>query len=109
MFTCDIDVDGFDALNIHYVHKKRETVDAIPLLFCRGWPGSFCEVMKILPLLTAFAPGYPSLHVVVLSLPGYGFLEAPRKAGFGVNQYAEVAHKPMIVLGYNKYVTQGTD
>ncbi|KAG2065320.1 alpha/beta-hydrolase [Suillus decipiens] len=109
MFTRDIDVDGFDTLNIHYVHKKSETVDAIPLLFCHGWPGSFWEVTKILPLLTASAPEHPSFHVVALSLPGYGFSEAPRKQGFGLNQYAEVAHKLMIALGYNEYVTQGGD
>jgi pimeloyl-ACP methyl ester carboxylesterase len=109
MFTRDIDVDGFGALDIHYVHKKSESVDAIPLLFCHGWPGSFLEVRKILPLLTASAPEHPSFHVVALSLPGYGFSEAPRKQGFGANQYAEVAHKLMIVLGYNEYVTQVGD
>ncbi|KAG2342081.1 alpha/beta-hydrolase [Suillus weaverae] len=109
MFTRDIDVDGFSTLNIHYVHKKSESVDAIPLLFCHGWPGSFLEVSKILPLLTASAPEHPSFHVVALSLPGFGFSEAPRKQGFGINQYAEVAHKLMIALGYSEYVTQGGD
>lgn len=109
MFTRDIDVDDFGLLNIHYVHKQSESVDAIPLLFCHGWPGSFWEVRKILPLLTASAPEYPSFHVVALSLPGFGFSEAPRKQGFAINQYAEVAHKLMIALGYNEYVTQGGD
>ncbi|KAG1772282.1 Alpha/Beta hydrolase protein [Suillus occidentalis] len=109
MFTRDIDVDDFGLLNIHYVHKQSESVDAIPLLFCHGWPGSFLEVRKILPLLTASAPEYPSFHVVALSLPGFGFSEAPHKQGFGINQYAEVAHKLMIALGYNEYVTQGGD
>jgi pimeloyl-ACP methyl ester carboxylesterase len=109
MFTRDIDVDSFGVLNIHYVHKKSKIVDAIPLLFCHGWPGSFLEVRKILPLLTASSPEHPSFHVVALSLPGYGFSEAPRKQGFGANQYAEVAHKLMIALGYNEYVTQGGD
>ncbi|KAG1822989.1 Alpha/Beta hydrolase protein, partial [Suillus subaureus] len=107
MFTRDIDVDGFGALNIHYVHKKSKSVDAIPLLFCHGWPGSFLEVGKILPLLTASAPEHPSFHVVALSLPGFGFSEAPRKQGFGMNQYVEVAHKLMIALGYNEYGTGG--
>ncbi|KAG2356320.1 Alpha/Beta hydrolase protein [Suillus spraguei] len=99
MFTRNIDVDGVDTLNIHYVHKKSETVDAIPLLFCHGYFAT----------LTASAPEHPSFHVVALSLPGYGFSEAPRKQGFGINQYAEVAHKLMIALGYNEYVTQGGD
>ncbi|KAF9233470.1 Alpha/Beta hydrolase protein [Melanogaster broomeanus] len=109
MFTRDIDVDGFGSLNIHYVHKKSEVVDAIPLLFCHGWPGSFYEVRKLLPLLTATSPEHPSFHVVALSLPGYGFSEAPRKQGFKGVQYAEVAHKLMLALGYNEYVTQGGD
>ncbi|KAF9233469.1 Alpha/Beta hydrolase protein [Melanogaster broomeanus] len=109
MFTRDIEVDGFGTLNIHYVHKKSEVVDAIPLLFCHGWPGSFCEVRKLLPLLTATSPKNPSFHVVSLSLPGYGFSEAPRKQGFKGAQYAEVAHKLMLALGYNEYVTQSGD
>lgn len=107
MFT--IDVDSFDALNIHYVHKKSESVDAIPLLFCHGRPGSFLEVRKILPLLTAPGLEHPSFHAVALSLPGFYFSEAPRKQGFGINQYAEVAHKLMVALGYSEYVTQGGD
>ncbi|KAF9233468.1 Alpha/Beta hydrolase protein [Melanogaster broomeanus] len=109
MFTRDINVDGFGTLNIHYVHKKSEVGDAIPLLFCHGWPGSFYEVRKLLPLLTATSLKNPSFHVVALSLPGYGFSEAPRKQGFKGAQYAEVAHKLMLALGYNEYVTQGGD
>ncbi|OAX44299.1 alpha/beta-hydrolase [Rhizopogon vinicolor AM-OR11-026] len=109
MFTRDIEVDGFDTLNIHYVHKRSEVGDAIPLLFCHGWPGSFLEVRKILPLLTDSSPEHPSFHVVAISLPGYGFSEAPHKQGFAAKQYAEVAHKLMLGLGYKEYVTQGGD
>ena len=53
-------------------------------------PGSFYEVRKLLPLLTASSPEHPSFHVVALSLPGFGFSEAPRKQGFAIKQYAEV-------------------
>ncbi|KAH7891016.1 Alpha/Beta hydrolase protein [Phlebopus sp. FC_14] len=109
MFTRDIDVDDFGTLNIHYVHKKSDVTDAIPLLFVHGWPGSFYEARKIIPLLTASTPEHPSFHVVALSLPGYGFSEAPRKQGFAGAQYAEVGHKLMLALGYNQYVTQGGD
>ncbi|KAK0435114.1 Alpha/Beta hydrolase protein [Desarmillaria tabescens] len=108
-FTRDIDVEGFGVLNIHYVHKKSEVEDAVPLLFVHGWPGSFIEVRKILPLLTASSPEHPSFHVVALSLPGYGFSEASKKQGFRLAQYAEVAHKLMLALGYHEYVTQGGD
>lgn len=65
---------------------------------------------KILPLLTEPASdALPAFHVVALSLPGYAFSEAPRKPGFGIPQYAEVAHKLMLQLGYAEYVTQGGD
>ncbi|TFY70301.1 hypothetical protein EVG20_g2705 [Dentipellis fragilis] len=109
MFTCDIPVDGFGELNVHYVHQKSAVEGAIPLLFVHGWPGSFIEVRKVLPLLMAEEEEKPSFHVVALSLPGFGFSEAPKKKGFGLAQYAEVAHKLMLALGYEEYVTQGGD
>ncbi|CAA7271339.1 unnamed protein product [Cyclocybe aegerita] len=104
----DIYVDAFATLRIHYVHKKSEVKGAIPLLFVHGWPGSFIEVRKILPLLAQKSPDYPSFHVVALSLPGYGFSAAPRKK-FSISQYAETGHKLMLSLGYEEYVTQGGD
>ncbi|KIY66694.1 alpha/beta-hydrolase [Cylindrobasidium torrendii FP15055 ss-10] len=108
-FTMDIDVDGFEKLNIHFVHKRSTSRKAIPLLFVHGWPGSFLEVRKILPLLTQTSPAFPSFHVVALSLPGYGFSEAPTLRGFSMPQYAELGNKLMNALGYKKYVTQGGD
>ncbi|KAH9480334.1 Putative epoxide hydrolase [Psilocybe cubensis] len=108
-FTRDIEVDGFGKLNIHYVHKKSAVTDAIPLLFVHGWPGSFYEIRKMLPLLTEGSSDHPSFHVVAISLPGYGFSEAPKKKGFELVQFAEVGNKLMLALGYNEYVTQGGD
>lgn len=65
----------------------------------------------MMSLLTSPPPesGAPSFHFVALSLPGYGFSEAPKKKGFGIAQYAETAHKLMLALGYTEYVTQGGD
>lgn len=60
---------------------------------------------KLLPLLVEASPEHPSFHTVALGLPGYGFSQAPSKQGFGVAQYAEVAHKLMVALGYNEYGT----
>ncbi|KAG7087185.1 hypothetical protein E1B28_013164 [Marasmius oreades] len=108
-FTRDIEVEGHGNLNIHYVHKESKSKGAIPLLFVHGWPGSFIEVKKILPLLTATEEGQPSFHAVALGLPGYGFSEGTKKKGFALKQYAEVGHKLMLALGYNEYVTQGGD
>ncbi|KAL1950145.1 hypothetical protein VTO73DRAFT_5268 [Trametes versicolor] len=109
MFTRDIEVDGHGSLNIHYIHQKSEVKNAIPLLFVHGWPGDFLEVRKMLPLLTAKSEGNPSFHVVALSLPGFGFSEAPKKPGFAGAQYAEVFNKLMLALGYDEYVYQGGD
>ncbi|KAF8869402.1 Alpha/Beta hydrolase protein [Infundibulicybe gibba] len=108
-FTRDIEVEGFGSLNIHYIHKKSEVANAIPLLFVHGWPGSFFEATKILPLLSQASPDHPSFHVIAPSLPGYGFSAAPTKKGFGLSQYAETCHKLMLALGYKEYVTQGGD
>ncbi|KAF8126457.1 Alpha/Beta hydrolase protein [Mycena galopus ATCC 62051] len=85
--------DGYDwrkheaLLNAELPQFTRDTVQseletAIPLLFVHGWPCSFIEAHKITPLLTAVKPDRPSFHVVAISLPGYGFSEAPRKIGF---------------------------
>ncbi|KAI8989684.1 alpha/beta-hydrolase [Trametes punicea] len=109
MFTRDIDIDGFGPLNIHYIHQKSEVENAIPLLFVHGWPGDFLEVRKMLPMLTAKSVDHPSFHVVALSLPGFGFSEAPKKRGFSGRQYAEVFNKLMLSLGYNEYAYQGGD
>ncbi|KAF5309359.1 hypothetical protein D9611_014011 [Ephemerocybe angulata] len=108
-FTRKIAIDGFGELDIHYVHKQSEVKSAIPLLFVHGWPGSFIEVRKILPLLIAPSEEHPSFHVVAFSLPGFGFSSNPTKRGFSLDQYAEVGYKLMLALGYNEYVTQGGD
>jgi pimeloyl-ACP methyl ester carboxylesterase len=65
-------------------------------------PGSFVEVLKILPLLTESEDG-PSFHVVAPSLPNYGFSDGVTKRGFSIPQYAETVHKLMLKLGYDKY------
>ncbi|KZT07566.1 alpha/beta-hydrolase [Laetiporus sulphureus 93-53] len=108
-FTRDIEVDGFGTLNIHYIHQRSAIESAVPLLFVHGWPGHFLEVRKLLPLLTEASEDHPSFHVVAISLPGYGWSEAPKRKGFKGPQYAEVANKLMLALGYNEYVAQGGD
>jgi len=109
MFTRDVEVEGFGVLNIHYIHQRSTVKNAIPLLFVHGWPGSFIEATKMLPLLTASEPGHPSFHVVAPSLPGFAWSEAVSKPGFRVTKYAELLNKLMLSLGYSEYVTQGGD
>ncbi|KAJ5790868.1 uncharacterized protein N7518_007879 [Penicillium psychrosexuale] len=103
-----IEVDGFGSLDIHYVHQINTNKNAIPLLFSHGWPGSFVEVTKLLPMLKGDDHS-PAFHVVAPSLPNFGFSSGVTQRGFGLAQYAEVLHKLMIKLGYDQYVTQGGD
>jgi hypothetical protein len=72
------------SLSSHY-HVLLSLVDE-----SSAGPGHFLEVEKLLPLLTAASTEHPSFHVVVPSLPGFGFSEYSDKAGFGLDQYAEV-------------------
>ena len=104
-----VKIDGFGELDIHYLHQRSESVpDAIPLLFCHGWPGSYIEVTKMLAALKQSTNGV-SFHVVAPSLPNFGWSEGPKKRGFGLAQYAETCHRLMQALGYRQYVTQGGD
>ncbi|KAH9209198.1 epoxide hydrolase [Leptodontidium sp. 2 PMI_412] len=111
-FKIEIKVEGFDLIDIHFVHQKSDVKGAIPLLFLHGWPGSFLEVTRLLPLLRG-ENGKQAFHVVAPSLPNYGFSGRVTKKGFGLRQYAEMGNKLMLALGYNQYgtaiVTQGGD
>lgn len=105
-----IQVDGFDPIDIHFLHNKSPVPNSIPLLFLHGWPGSFHEGLKIIgPLSSGDGKNEPAFDVVVMSLPNYGFSQGVSKRGFALAQYAETAHKLMLKLGYNQYVTQGGD
>lgn len=109
-FTTSVTMERFGEIQVHFVHQKAARPDSIPFLFCHGWPGSFLEVVKILPLLTnPSSPDQLSFHVVAPSLPNFGFSGKVLKTGFGPPQHAEVCHKLMLQLGYDKYVTQGGD
>ncbi|KAJ5916204.1 hypothetical protein N7504_000219 [Penicillium tannophilum] len=107
-YRTEIEVDGFGTLDIHFVHQVSPVKDAIPLLFSHGWPGSFIEVTKLLPMLQG-DDSQPAFHVVAPSLPNFGFSSGVTKRGFGWAQYAETFNKLMLKLGYSEYVTQGGD
>ncbi|EMD61496.1 hypothetical protein GGP41_004103 [Bipolaris sorokiniana] len=103
-----IKVKGFGDIDIHFVHKKSNNPNAIPLLFCHGWPGSFLEVTKLLPLLESGSDS-PAFTIVAPSLPNFGFSQRITKPGFSLTQYAETCNTLMQDLGYTCYVTQGGD
>lgn len=102
-YTASVNVRGFGDLDLHFAHSpSTHTNAAVPLLFIHGWPGSFIEVTKVLPILNE-----AGFHVVVPSLPGYGFSQCPDKSGFKNMHDAEALHQLMLKLGYDQYVVQG--
>ncbi|KAK4693145.1 hypothetical protein P7C71_g4202, partial [Lecanoromycetidae sp. Uapishka_2] len=108
-YMTQIEVDGFDMYNVHFVHQPSAVNNAIPLLFVHGWPGSFIEVTKILPHLVEGDKDSPAFHVVAPSLINFGFSSASKKKSFNVDQHANTCHKLMQTLSYNEYVVQGGD
>ncbi|KAL3497185.1 alpha/beta-hydrolase [Aspergillus germanicus] len=114
-YTKDIEIEGFGRYTIHFVHQRSNAgttangEQAIPLLFLHGWPGSFLEVGKILPLLVNGGADGISFHVVAPSLIDFGFSDGSRSKAFCLNQHAEAYHKLMLALGYEEYVIQAGD
>ena len=95
-------------LELHYLHKKSNSENAIPLLLTHGWPGSVQEFLKIIPLLTQGNEGI-EFDVVCPAIPGYGFSDKPKELGMNSEEVAKLEHELMIALGYKKYVAQGGD
>jgi len=90
-------------VGIHFIHLPSPHPAATPLILTHGWPGSFLEMMHIIPLLTG------SFHVVVPSLPGYGFSDRPMRPGLNAFRIAEIWTELMSELGYSKFAAQGGD
>jgi pimeloyl-ACP methyl ester carboxylesterase len=82
-FTTDIAVEGFGSYDVHFIHHRSPVTNAIPLLFLHGWPGSFIEVTKILPLLMEVGDEFPAFNVVAPSLVDFGFSSASGKVCIG--------------------------
>jgi pimeloyl-ACP methyl ester carboxylesterase len=104
------DVDGVD---IHFIHVRSQHEDALPLIMTHGWPGSVIELLdSIDPLTDPTAHGASAddaFHLVLPSLPGYGFSSAPTELGWYAGRFAEAWGKLMSRLGYTRYVAQGGD
>ncbi|XP_071995886.1 epoxide hydrolase 1-like [Engystomops pustulosus] len=106
-----------EGLDVHFVHVKPPHLPpgqkAVPLLLVHGWPGSFYEFYRIIPLLTE--PGKHGLdpkvtfEVICPSIPGYGFSEAPHKQGFDAVAAARIFYKLMLRLGFSQFYLQGGD
>ncbi|KAL8878326.1 MAG: hypothetical protein Q9198_003837 [Flavoplaca austrocitrina] len=97
-YTATVKVEGFEELDLHFLHSpSASSKTAVPLLFIHGWPGSFAEVTKILPILDE-----AGFNVVAPSLPGYGFSQCPEEPGFKNKHDAEALHQLMLKLGYDR-------
>ena len=102
-----------DGLGIHALHVRSPEPDALPLVVTHGWPGSVVEFLEVLgPLTDPRAHGgdpADAFHVVAPSLPGYGFSDKPRGAGWKVERIANAWDELMSRLGYERYGAQGGD
>jgi pimeloyl-ACP methyl ester carboxylesterase len=106
-------ITEIDGLDIHFIHVRSQHEDALPLIVTHGWPGSIIEQLKIIdPLINPTAYGASAsdaFHVVIPSMPGYGFSGKPTTTGWGVERMARAWDVLMKRLGYTRYVAQGGD
>jgi pimeloyl-ACP methyl ester carboxylesterase len=102
-----------DGLDIHFIHVRSEHENALPLIITHGWPGSIVEMLNVIrPLADPTAHGgnaEDAFHVVVPSMPGYGFSGKPDETGWDVPHVARAWAELMNRLGYTRYVAQGGD
>ena len=101
-----------DGVRIHFVHERAKHGHGIPLILTHGWPSTFAELLPLVPLLTdpaAHGIDGPAFHVVIPSLPGYGFSERPAQLGVNYQHVAGLWHRLMQGLGYARYGVQGGD
>src|SRR5580700_10280907 len=107
-FTTEIDGEG-----VHFIHVRSPHADALPLIITHGWPGSIIEMLRVIgPLTDPTAHGGSAgdaFHLVVPSIPGYGFSAEPAQAGWNVGRVAGAWAELMDRLGYTRYVAQGGD
>ncbi|KAI8081300.1 Alpha/Beta hydrolase protein [Halteromyces radiatus] len=100
---------GENGLKLHFIHEPSKDPKAIPIVLVHGWPSSFYEFHKVINPLRDGKDGSQAYHVVVPSLPGYGFSEPSTTPGFGIPQMGDAIHHLMLSLGYTKYACHGTD
>jgi pimeloyl-ACP methyl ester carboxylesterase len=102
-----------DGLGIHLLHVRSPHPDAFPVVLTHGWPGSVVEFLKVIrPLTDPTAHGgaaADAFHLVIPSLPGFGFSDRPARPGWGVERIAGAWARLMARLGYRRYGAQGGD
>ena len=106
-------VTEIDGVDVHFIHVRSEHEDALPLIMTHGWPGSVIEQIDTVgPLIDPTAHGGSAddaFHLVLPSLPGYGFSSRPAELGWNLGRVARAWAELMERLGYTRYVAQGGD
>ncbi|MEU8081600.1 epoxide hydrolase family protein [Catellatospora citrea] len=106
-------ITEIDGLDIHFVHVRSKHEDALPLVVLHGWPGSIIEQLKLIePLTDPTAHGgtaADAFHVVIPSMPGYGFSGKPTTTGWGPDRIGRAYVQLMKHLGYHEFAAQGGD
>ena len=106
-------ITEIDGLDIHFIHVRSKHEDALPMIVTHGWPGSIIEQMKIInPLTNPTAHGgsaSDAFHLVIPSIPGFGYSGKPTTAGWDVPHIARAWVALMKRLGYTQFVAQGGD
>lgn len=106
-------ITEIDGLDIHFIHVRSKHENALPMILTHGWPGSIVEFMKVIePLTDPTKYGgkeSDAFHVVIPSIPGYGFSGKPSKTGWDPKHIAQAWTTLMKRLGYKKFVAQGGD
>ncbi|MER5281147.1 epoxide hydrolase family protein [Streptomyces sp. NPDC002809] len=99
-----------DGLGIHFLHRRSARADATPLILTHGWPGSIAEFTDVVEeLADPKDSDAPAFHVVVPSLPGFGYSDKPATTGWGTEKIAAAWVELMGRLGYSKFVAHGGD
>ncbi|MFF7548415.1 epoxide hydrolase [Streptomyces canus] len=99
-----------DDLGIHFLHRRSARADATPLILTHGWPGSIAEFVDVVDeLADPKDAGAPAFHVVVPSLPGFGYSDKPATTGWGTEKIAAAWVELMGRLGYSKFAAHGGD
>ena len=100
-----------DGLGIHFIHVRSKHESALPIILTHGWPGSVLEFLQVIePLVDPTAHGGKAdeaFHVVIPSLPGFGFSDKPTQPGWRLPRIADAWAALMARLGYSHYVAQG--
>ena len=117
---CEALLNGFgqyrtemDGLGIHFLHVRSPEPDALPLLMTHGWPGSVLEFRHVIgPLSNPAAhdaDGKQAFHLVIPTLPGFGFSDKPSSTGWNISRVADAWIELMRRLGYDRWAAQGGD